>query len=306
MSNLDNDISHLSAAQQTRLSWTKFIATYDQLPPAYQKAYDELFTVGGKFPYTLWTPGYADLLKPVPERLICTSEESIIIFEKRGEKIRHVSMKYDSISYIENGIVLLHSWLTIFGIDQNGEIAAPSIRYNTVSEEMVLPILASLRVSPDRQRVSPLDVEMARFDYLSKINFKFMNYGRSSIRNGDQVLKIVLQPEIREEIVRIFGISFSKQVSPDHIVILTKDEIISIRNTGKVSSYGGIWNYIPREKISSVSLENDDNGWLILGLQLQSGHRVLLTFDESRKTEIEKFRDEIRTDLTGPVVLQAG
>ena len=302
MSNLDIDNSHLSAAQQTRLSWTKFIPAYDQLPPAYQKDYDALFTVGSKFPYTLWTPGYADLLKPVPERLICCAEESMTIFEKRGEKIRNVSMKYDSINYIENGIVLLHSWLTIFGIDQNGETAAPSIRYNTVSEELLLPVIASLRAIPNLQSGSQLEVEKSRFNYLSNINFKFMNYCLQSIRNGDQVLKIMMQAEIRKEIVRILGKSFSKQVTPAHIFILTTDEIISIRNTGKVSTYGGIWNYIPRKNICSVSLANDDNGRFILGLQFQSGQQISMIYDESQKSEIENLRDVIRADLSETVV----
>ena len=295
MRNIDIDTSHLSAAQQTRLSWTKFIPAYDQLPPVYQKSYDALFKPGSKFPYMLWTPGYADFLKPAPERLICCSEESITIFEKRAEKIRHISMKYDAINYTENGSVLLHSWLTIFGIDQNGESAAPSIRYNTVCEEMLQPIFASLRTSPNLQSGSLFDVEKARFDFLSKLNFKFMNYGRRSIRNGDQVLEIVMQPEIRKEILRIFGKSFSQQVSPAHILILTKDEIISIRNTSKVSTYGGIWNYIPRNRVSSISLDNDDNGRFILGLQFQSNHQISMIFDESQKAKIENLRDELQS-----------
>lgn len=304
MSNLDNDNSHLSAAQQTRLSWTKFIPAYDQIPLAYQKSYDEHIKSGDKFPYTLWTPGYADLLKPVPERLVCYSAESISIFEKRGEIIRHVSIKYDSINYIENGIVLLHSWLTIFGIDQNGEAVAPSIRYNTVSEELLLPVIASLRASPNLQSGSPFEVEKSRFNYLSNINFKFMNYGLQSIRNGDQVLNIMMQAEIRKEIVRIFGRSFSKQVTPAHIIILTRDEIISIRNTGKVSTYGGIWNYIARKKIRSVSLDNDEKGRFVLGLQFQSGQALTMIFDEAQKTEIENLRDAIRAGLSETIKAQ--
>lgn len=297
MRNIDNGSGHLSAAEQTRMTWANFIQDYDQIPPAYQKVYSNHFQPGTKFPYTILTPAYVDFLRPTPEKLICCSEQGIIIFEKRSEKIRETPINYSSINYFEVGTVLLHSWLTIFGIDQKGNLAAPSVRYNTVGENLFLPIISRLRASSGYLAGSQLEVEKAKFDFLSNINFKFMNYGRRCIRNGDQVVKIIVQPEIRKEILKIFRKSFTKQISPAHILILTDKEIISVRedvSKSKSSSYGGIWNYIPRAALQSTSLSEDENGRLIFGLEMRPDHKINIIFDASQKTVIENLRDEIK------------
>lgn len=297
MRNNHNTSSHLSAAQQTRMSWTKFIEDYDQIPLVYQDVFNNHFLPGSKFPYTILVPAFADFLRPDPEKLVCCSEQVITIFEKRSDKIRATSLNYTSIHYVEVGTVLLHSWLTIFGMDQQGNPAAPSIQFNTVGEELFLPILSRLRTSSGNLAVNQLEVEKARFDYLSNINFKFMNYGRRSIRKGDRVVKIIVQPEIRKEILKVFGKSFSQQISPAHILILTNQEIISIRDGAmKTSTYGGIWNYISRDMLQFTSLREDENGRLILGLEMRSDHKINMVFDASQKPVIENFREEIQSN----------
>ncbi len=150
---------------------------------------------------------------------------------------------------------MLNSWLTIFGIDHQGQSGATTIKFNTVGDELFRPIFSNIRASADYSLGSQLNVEKNSFDFLSVLNFKFMNYGRRSLRPGDKVLRVILQPELRKEILTVFGRSFSQFSFPAHLLILTNNEIISIRDASKIAEYGGIWNYIPRRKINSVSLK---------------------------------------------------
>ena len=294
MTTIDNNLKLLSAGEQTRLSWTKAIRNYDQIPTAYQAAFNDHFKSTDDFPYTLLAPFNGSFLKPTYEKLISCTENSITIFERHPERINVTAYRLDAINYTETGSVLLYSWLTINGIDQDGRFSATTIKFNTVGDGLFLPILSRIRGQVDFSSENQLAVEQAKFDYLSVLNYKFMNYGRRSLQPGDRVQRIVLQPELRKEFLKLFGKSFWQLVFPAHIIILTKHEVISIREASKISSYGGIWNYVPLEKISSVHLDEEENGNLRLCLELPAHDRIEIPFEASRKAEADALQNEIK------------
>jgi hypothetical protein len=294
MTTIDNNLKLLSAGEQTRLSWTKAIRNYDQIPSAYQAAFNGHFKSTDDFPYTLLAPFNGSFLKPTYEKLVSCTQDSLTIFERYPERINVTAYKLDAITYIETGSVLLYSWLTINGIDQDGRSSATTIKFNTVGDGLFLPILARIRGQADYSSENQLAAEQAKFDYLSVLNYKFMNYGRRSLLPGDRVQRIVLQPELRKEFLRLFGKSVWQLIFPAHILILTNHEVISIRDASKTASYGGIWNYVPLEKISSVKLSEEGNGKLKLCLELPGQNGVELSFEASRKAEVETLQVEIQ------------
>jgi hypothetical protein len=303
MTTIDNNLKLLSATEQTRLSWTKAIRNYDQIPSAYQAAFNGHFKSTDDFPYTLLAPFNGSFLKPTYEKLVSCTEDSIAIFERYPERISVTAYKLNAINYTETGSVLLYSWLTINGIDQDGRSSATTIKFNTVGDRLFLPILSRIRGQADFSSESQMAVEQAKFDYLSVLNYKFMNYGRRSLQPGDSVQRIVLQPEVRKEFLNLFGKSFWKLVFPAHIIILTNHEVISIQDASKVaSSYGGIWNYVPLEKISSVQLNEEANGNLTLCLELPADDRLEIPFEASNKAEAEKLQAEIKQLVSGRVL----
>jgi hypothetical protein len=199
--------------------------------------------------------------------------------------------------------VLLYSWLTINGIDQDGRSSATTIKFNTVGDGLFLPILSRIRGQADYSSENQLAVEQAKFDYLSVLNYKFMNYGRRSVQPGDRVQRIVLQPELRKEFLNLFGKSFWQLVFPAHILILTNHEVISIRDASKIATYGGIWNYVPLEKISSVQLNEEANGNLKLCLELPAHDMLEIPFEASKRAETETLRAEITQQLVSGRVM---
>ena len=105
MTTIDNNLKLLSATEQTRLSWTKAIRNYDQIPSAYQAAFTGHFKSTDDFPYTLLAPFNGSFLKPTYEKLVSCTEDSITIFERQPERINVTAYKLNAINYTETGSV---------------------------------------------------------------------------------------------------------------------------------------------------------------------------------------------------------
>ena len=133
---------------------------------------------------------------------------------------------------------------------------------------------------------------------------KFMNYARRSIVPGEKVLYTILQPEIRARIVRLFGMSLFRTISTSHLVILTDRQLIIIKDEnpggwGDDSRYGGIWNYIPLDKIASVSLAEKGGNLLTLSIHLPQDDQIDTLFSVSNEQEVELFLNRLGTLISG-------
>ena len=106
---------------------------------------------------------------------------------------------------------------------------------------------------------------------------------------GESVASIILQPEIRTKVFAVLDKTWLRTVFPAYLMVLTDSEwiIISEENTGfwnQETRYGGIWSYIPLNKITSVSLVRKDDDLLTLYIHLpEDDHADLLLADSSRQ-----------------------
>ena len=85
------------------------------------------------------------------------------------------------------------------------------------------------------------------------------------------MIQAIFQPEIRAKVFTLLGKSFYRMVSPAKAIILTDCELIAIREEEKACGagrYGGIWDYLPLNKIRNVSLRERDGGLLALSVEL--------------------------------------
>jgi hypothetical protein len=151
-----------------------------------------------------------------------------------------------------------------------------------------------MRSAPDGCPGVDLNVERAKFDYLSSLNFKFMNFARRALMPGERVVHILLQPWIRAKLLTILGRSFFRTISPAHLSILTDRELIMIRDDSgpgwhNEARYGGIWNYVPLDKIRRVSLTTRDEDLLVLSIHLPEEDHVDALFSVSMQPDVEEF-----------------
>jgi hypothetical protein len=93
-----------------------------------------------------------------------------------------------------------------------------------------------------------------------------------------------------------------RTISATHMSILTDRELIVIREDAtqrKEDRYGGIWNYIPLNKIISLSLSEIDNNLLVLLIQLPENIQLELLFQVSARGEINQLMNRFKELTTG-------
>jgi hypothetical protein len=193
-------------------------------------------------------------------------------------------------------LILLRGWLTVRGLTGSGLASSTTIRFNTVTDRLFAPFLNEFRTGSRPPSGASLDAERAKFKELLERSYKFMNYARGSILPGEEVLCYVLQPEIREQLLRLFGRSLSRCISPTHIVILTDRELIAISEESgslwqsfNTAKYGGIWQYVLLARISAASIVTRDDGLLALSIHLPHADPLEMLFSLSNRSELESL-----------------
>ena len=285
---------------QRARSWAREIKNYPDLPEIYkpffrEKKLDHL----EPFPYTVVSPTFkGGHGRPENERLLWISDRTVAVLESVDGQLKSTVYNPEQIVYLERGSILLHAWISMMGQDAAG-IHSTTIRYNAVTDHLMAPFLSCLRVAPAARGSIDPEVERSRFDFLSVSNFKFMSYGRASIQPGARVNRILLQPQIRNEIFRFSGFGISRLVQPSHLIILTDGELIIIRDDdsqpwSRKDPYGAIWSYIPRERIIDSSLTPVEDDRLQFIIELSGGKRLQIKFGSEKSAELTQLINQLK------------
>jgi hypothetical protein len=281
----------LSANQQTKLTWSRIIETHADVPEIYKPFFVDVEA----FPYTVFTPARAGFVTKATEKLICAFAREIYILEKNEGTFETQCYPIDGISHIEVKSILLDAHIKISGMTKQGVSTSTTIKFNSANEPLFKPILDKMRSAASDDKSAVQSLELDKFDHLLSLNFKFMNYARQCLLAGEKVIQSILQPEIRVPVFRVLGRVFSKTISPTHISILTDRELIVIREdepqNRTVGRYGGLWNYIPLSKVTSLTLNGKDDDLLILSIQLPESIRLDYSFQASAKHELDQLLD---------------
>jgi hypothetical protein len=293
----------LSAFEQTRLSWARPARSYDDVPDIFRGLLVALTHDAGGFPYTVLTPSSQGFFRRPNEKLICTFDDEIWVMDKVQNRAISTCYSVREISYIEAGSILLKGWITLKGPDSNGVVSASTLRFNAVTESLFTPIVNKVRPRPDTSTGVDQSAEMDKFNRLAQTNFKFMNYARRTIIPGERVIHFVLQPEVRAGAPRLFGRSWWRRIYPAHLTILTDKELILIRDEAGVrwnpdAKHGGIWTYIPLDKIAATSVTKTDNGLLAVSICLPGNDRIDALFSASQEGGVTPLLSRLDS-LTG-------
>jgi hypothetical protein len=279
-----------TGARQTMAAWTKVIDSLGDVPPAYKGFFE-----GRKFPFTLLAPSLVKPKGKTTEKLICDMDDAIHILEQKGGQVLAKSYPYRDIGMVEVGSILLGSWLTISGVSSTGAPDTSTIDFNTSSFRHYETFLKKLRPSPEEiGEGRSKKAEQDKFDYLSALNFKLMNYGRNSLVGGETVQQIILQAEVKKPVWAALGDLFQKLVTPPHLTVLTSHELILIEDIGRgrkahESQYGGVWQYIPLQRIQSATWSETGDDCLTLSLNAAPHRTIRKIYSLSSKPELERL-----------------
>ena len=205
---------------------------------------------------------------------MCLVDGQIVLLEIERDNVNRFASPIADVLYIERGKELLYSWVNIQTLS-----GAISIKFNTANDHLFDPAIEQIRQG--MSDVPFLDMawgkneqESAKFDYLSNVNYKYMNYGRKSIRSGDTVAAVAYEPERCIQEFTLFNKTLFRRYNTSHLSILTAKEFILIKEnkqikTDKESMHGGVFTYIPRHRIQGISFNpNAENTQAIMEITL--------------------------------------
>jgi len=295
------ELSKMTGARQTMLSWARVIESLETVPHPFQSSYKSAVGDIQKFPYTVFTPSFSSLKKHrTTEKLLCEIDDILCIWERTNSGVTLTEYPLKDVSDFEVGAVLLFSWIKVSGVTKNGVANSTTIEYNAVTERYFTPFVNRLRSVLAGVEGSSLQTERDKFDFLAVENFKFMNYAMKSLSGGEKVLQTVLQPKISKPRITLAGhVLFRTILSLARLAILTDRELIVIEDgerggEKRGTRYGGRWQYIPLKNITGTSLLDREDNLLVLSLVLSpSGRQVEFVFDVTKRQELFQLRDEI-------------
>jgi hypothetical protein len=272
-----------TSSTETMKTWAQLLSSYAEVPEQFRAAFPEPVT---SFPYTVLIPGDPfSYVQRRHEKLVCLYGDHLDILETVGERANVRSYPFHEILYLKQGRILLNSWMTI--ATRSG---LATVAFNTVNVHHFEPIMQKIRQGMiqgqsgnGHGRQEPTGLE-----YLSTLNYKFMNYGRQSIRADETVVKAVYQPDrcvktlawvnsiMFRQSTKGYLTSFANYAktlhlftkprvslyAPSHLSILTDQELILIKEGKRIKMeqenlYGGVTTYIPLQNIQDISFAAD-------------------------------------------------
>ncbi len=288
----------LTGAVQTRLSWARTVGSFEALPGVYQPYMTTLLN-GRPWPYAVLTPTYAGFMRREKERLIFGLADQLYLVERDGVRLNPVSYRLTDLNYVEVGSILLKAWLRLSGVSSSGDLTSITLKYNSVTDRLFTPFLQQIRTVVDPAPEIDREAELSKFDYLMEPNFKFMNFARRSVQPGVHVIATLLQPEIRQPVITLWGRTLSRLTATAHLCLLTSTELIVIRDDEDSPAwqsgirYGGVWTYIPLAKIMSLAVQRQRADVLALQIELPHGESVESLFAVSQQREVEQFLHQV-------------
>ncbi len=288
----------LTGAMQTRLSWARVVDSFESLPGVYQ-VYMKTLLNGQPWPYAVLTPTFAGFMRREKEKLVFSLADQLHIVERDGTRLTLISYALADLNYVEVGSILLKAWIRLSGVSSTGGLTSTTLKFNSVTDRLFTPFLQQIRAVIDPAPEVDRAAELSKLDYLMLPNFKFMNYARRSVQPGVHIIATLLQPEMHQPLITLLGRTLSRSLDTAHLCLLTSTELIVIRDDESSPAWrngirhGGVWVYIPLDRIVSLSLRPWKTDVLALQIDLPHGDSVESLFAASQQREVEQFLNQV-------------
>ena len=296
----------LSAAAQTRLSWARRIATIDELPVPFQAA---VRTVLGdaKLPYAVMTPAFPGTLRGCNEHLVFSRDDRIHVFERTGAGASTTTYPIADLHAVEFGEILLDDWMTLRGTTAGGAVASSTLRFNTVTWDLLAPFEALVRPLPDPASLADSSERAAQLASLRQRDFKYCEIVRSVTRAGDRVVELVFQPLITAPVLGIAGRTFRGTIALAHLVLLTTTELILIADSPHAPEsrghkrHGAVRTHVSLDHVEMARLAPRSDGRLALAFGLPADLRLEAVFEPDARGDLSRLLDNVIAAAPGVV-----
>jgi len=269
----------------TTASWARPVKCWEEIPPVFRVFVPQLELL----PYIIYSPADNWGIKQTNAKLTCIYQEKIIVLEVIENEVNARCYWFKDINYIEQGKMLLYSWIGINGLI-DGKLSVSIVEYNSVVVDLFHSVVKAIRKSSSILDTIDDNRDLSKLDFLNKLNYKFFNYSHDSILSGERIIHTVYQPDIYEK----FLIVFKKTVTLAHVTILTDKELIIIKDEELVTvkkkydfKNGGVWAFIPLCKIIDITIDvNEKNEILTFVISVEQ-NKIYLTFSSERRQDLE-------------------
>jgi hypothetical protein len=298
-------LSALTGARQTMMSWALVVESWDDVPQLFREPYRALVIDAPRLPYTVFAPPMeGPSLKIIgyqpPPKLLCELDDTIYMWELAAERVTLTAFRFQDISDLEVGEIHLYSWIKISGVTQDGFARPAIVEFNRATARHFTPFIDKIRPAPRPMDERREREERHKLDAIGLWSFKFRNYALDSLVGGDAIVGTVGQPETFKPLVQIGGrVLYQTTLSLARVVILTDRELIVIQDDERSRKtrgvrYGGRWQYIALSHVGKVSLRDDGDGLVRLCLTLSPGDREMeIGFSASRKEQVAQLVDSL-------------
>jgi len=275
----------------TTASWARPIKSFEEIPLVFKEHIDQSEIL----PYIIYSPPDHWGERRTNAKLACLYQERIVILEVIENKVTTLCYLFKDINSIEQGTMLLYSWVGIHG-DIDGKLSFSILEYNSVVAVYFHPLVRGIRQSHFISNSIGDNRNLAKLDYLNILNYKFFNYSHDAILSGEEIMQTVYQPTIYEK--NLFFCT--RIVTLGHLMILTDKELIIIKEElikekGKSNiNNGGVWVYIPLHKISSITIDSNERMNVITLVVSVKQNDVSLIFSSIKLPDLEALIKEFK------------
>ena len=300
----NNPYAQMTGARQTMIAWARPVDSFEDLPEIFREPVRGLVENINNFPYSVLAPAQGNPFsgKNFSDKVLFEIGNSLCVLENRDGRVQIICLPYADVCSLETGNILLFSWFEIKIRTQTGAITTSTVEYNETTLRYFEPFLQKMRPVLAESAALDMKAERARFDTLTSLNFKFMNYARDSLVPGETVNQFIFQPKNCQNMFSLFGHNYYRTLSQAHLIILTDSEVILIGDTenisdNKRSKYGGVRRFLPLCSLVSVTLEPTLNNLYSFRMEIAPQLHVTRLFDASHRTEIENLKKALEVEI---------
>lgn len=285
--------------RKTEDHFARPVVTSDDLDPIWRAALNAGLQPGEQPVWMIWAPYQAVLRQKRPLRrdlpwefspdwlLVLTPDRLLLLRVPAPDSPPQViALDLASILSLQQGTILLYSWLTVTWVGQ-GAVRQEMIIYNAVGE----PCFSRL-VGLIRERLAPHlpGPEQDHRAILADLPYKFKNLiPQRMLLPGETIHQVIYRPALWK---RTLGI-FRKMIAPRLAVVRTDDYLLFAEEdcSGTEGSYGFIATYLPLANVDHTALPPVQNGleWQI-ALEWQGTCQELkITFPVAAEAALNKI-----------------
>jgi hypothetical protein len=249
-----------------------------------------------------WIRQFWPVWEYTPHWLAALTDRRLLLIGVRehGEKAETISIPVEAVVYLEYGMILLFSWITVYWV-KNDQVCEQTLYYNAVSDQIVLPFIDLLchALVQGRDGTTPGEPGLAasrntfaqRNDphngkFLEQMPVKFKNLiPHFGLRKGEQVCQALYRPAQKRRLLekRMPGIAMLQ--TNTGLLLATENTALGER------SYGMTFTFLPLHHIQSIQQDRDDrSGCLHIRMEaLHTARDLEVLFPAEMEREVSEF-----------------